>query len=45
MNRELASELLRAALNVEPGVWFFLAFTCLMAYGYLDIISRVRDMF
>ena len=31
---------LRAALDVEPGIWFFGAFTCLLALGYLHVMSR-----
>ena len=32
---------LGTALRVEPGIWFFAAFTCLLTLGYLNVMSRM----
>jgi hypothetical protein len=31
---------LGAALTIEPGIWFFPTFICLLALGYLNVMSR-----
>jgi hypothetical protein len=40
MNWDMTSRIVRASRNVDSGVWFFGAFFCLMAWGYLDVMSK-----
>ena len=35
---------LRAVLGMEPGIWFFGALTCLLTYGYLEVMSRALSI-
>jgi hypothetical protein len=35
---------LRTTLSVEPGIWFFGAFTGLLAFGYLEVMSRALSV-
>ena len=35
---------LRDLLGVEPGIWFFGAFTGLLTLGYLEVMSRVLSI-
>lgn len=39
MDWKLVSRDLLETLRVEPGVWFFGAFVCLLAFGYLHVMN------